>query len=86
MRVFLRRTCDPPIKVGVGGHFEAGVGHQEAGDVGEAGVDVFTHVLQLLVLVLRDLRHKRARAQRVSLDWVVLEGSVRCHRCLRRPH
>lgn len=59
----LARTCDPAIKVGVGGHFEAGVGHQEAGDVGEAGVDVFTHILQLLVLVLRDLRHKCARAQ-----------------------
>lgn len=43
----------------VGGHFEAGVRHQEAGDVGEAGVDVFTHVLQLFVLVLRDLRHKK---------------------------
>jgi len=51
------RTYDPSIKVGVGGHFKAGVRHQEAGDVGEARVDVFTHVLQLLVLVLGDLYH-----------------------------
>lgn len=29
--------------------------HQETGDVGEAGVDVFADVLQLFVLVLRDL-------------------------------
>lgn len=58
--------------MGVGGHLEAGVRHQEAGDVGEAGVDVFTYVLQLLVLVLRDLRHKHARAEKVSLVWMVL--------------
>jgi hypothetical protein len=31
------------------------MGQQEAGDVGEAGVDVLPHVLQLLVLVLGDL-------------------------------
>ena len=47
-----KRTLNSPVKVRVGGHFEAGVRHQETGDVGEAGVDVFTHVLQLLVLVL----------------------------------
>lgn len=50
-----RHTCDPAVEVRVGRHLEAGVRHQEAGDVGEAGVDVFAHVLQLLVLVLRDL-------------------------------
>lgn len=47
-----RHTCDPAVEVRVGRHLEAGVRHQEAGDVGEAGVDVFAHVLQLLVLVL----------------------------------
>lgn len=39
----------------VGGHLEAGVRQQEAADVGEAGVDVFPDVLQLLVLVLLHL-------------------------------
>lgn len=39
----------------VGGHLEAGVGQQEAADVGEAGVDVFPDILQLLVLVLLHL-------------------------------
>ena len=52
--VMRRRKCtyNSSIKVWVGGHFEAGVRHQETGDVGEAGVDVFTHVLQLFMLVL----------------------------------
>lgn len=45
-------TFNSSIKVWVRGHFEARVWHQEAGDVGEAGVNVFTHVLQLFVLVL----------------------------------
>lgn len=39
------------------------MGHQVAGDVGEAGVDVLPHVLELLVLVLRDL--KRTKDTRV---------------------
>lgn len=51
----LRLTSEPPIKVRVGGHLEAGVRQQEAADVGEAGVDVFPDVLQLLVLVLLHL-------------------------------
>lgn len=51
-------TFDSPIKVWVGGHFEARVRHQEAGDVGEAGVDVFPHILQLFMLVLWDLHRK----------------------------
>jgi len=41
--------------VRVGGHLEAGVGQQEAADVGEARVDVLPDVLQLLVLVLLHL-------------------------------
>lgn len=41
--------------MGVGGHPEARVRQQEAADVGEAGVDVFPDVLQLLVLVLLHL-------------------------------
>lgn len=44
-------TLDSSVEARVGGHFESGVRHQETGDVGEAGVDVFTDVLQLLVLV-----------------------------------
>lgn len=40
----------------VGGHLEAGVRQQEAADVGEARVDVFPDVLQLLVLVLFHLK------------------------------
>lgn len=39
----------------VGGHLQSGVWQQEAADVGEAGVDVFPDVLQLLVLVLLHL-------------------------------
>ena len=48
----LAGTLKSAIEVWVGGHLEAWVGHQKAGDVGEAGVDVFPHVLQLLMLVL----------------------------------
>lgn len=51
-------TFNSSIKMRVSGHFEARVRHQETGDVGEARVDVFPHVLQLFVLVLRDLHHK----------------------------
>ena len=43
------------------------MGHQVAGDVGEAGVDVLPHVLQLLVLVLRDLEGHPDHKVRVSL-------------------
>lgn len=39
----------------VGRHLEARVRQQEAGDVGEAGVDVLPDVLQFLVLVLLHL-------------------------------
>lgn len=46
-----RQTFKSSIEVWVGGHFESGVRHQEAGDVGEAGVDVLTDVLQLFVLI-----------------------------------
>lgn len=53
----LKCTFNSSIKVRVSGHFEAGVGHQEAGDVGEARMDMFAHILQLFVLVLGDLRH-----------------------------
>lgn len=56
-----KHTYNPSVKVRVGRHLEAGVRHQEAGDVGEAGVDVFAYVLQLLVLVLRDLRVEQTR-------------------------
>lgn len=52
-------TSEPSIKVWVGGHLQAGVRQQEAADVGEAGVDVFPDVLQLLVLVLLHLNNKR---------------------------
>lgn len=48
-------TSQPAVKVGVGGHLEARVGQQETVDVGEAGVDVLPHVLQLFVLVLLHL-------------------------------
>lgn len=49
----------------VGGHFEAGVRHQETGDVGEAGVDVFTYILQLFVLILWDLHRKHDHTDHV---------------------
>ncbi len=48
-------TFELSVKVRVGGHLEAGVRQQEAADVGEAGVDVFPDVLQLLMLVLLHL-------------------------------
>lgn len=48
-------TSKPSVKVRVGRHLEARVRQQEAGDVGEAGVDVLPDVLQLLVLVLLHL-------------------------------
>lgn len=48
-------TSEPSVKVRVGRHLEARVRQQEAGDVGEAGVDVLPDVLQLLVLVLLHL-------------------------------
>lgn len=48
-------TFQSAVKVGVGGHLEARVRQQEAVDVGEAGVDVLPHVLQLLMLVLLHL-------------------------------
>lgn len=48
-------TCEAAVKVWVGGHLQAGVRQQEAANVGEAGVDVFPDVLQLLVLVLLHL-------------------------------
>lgn len=50
--LFLQRTCESAIKVGVGGHLEAGVGQEEAANVREAGVDVLPDILQLLMLVL----------------------------------
>lgn len=54
----LKFTFNSSVKVWVSGHFEAGVRHQETGDVSETGVDVFPHVLQLFMLVLGDLHHK----------------------------
>lgn len=45
-------TLDSAIKVRVGGDLEAGMRHEEAGDVGKARVNVLPHILQLLVLVL----------------------------------
>ena len=47
------------------------MGHQVAGDVGEAGVDVLPHVLQLLVLVLRDLEGHPDHKVGVSLCHVL---------------
>jgi len=41
--------------VWIGGHLEAGVGLQEAVDVGETRVDVLPDILQLLMLVLLHL-------------------------------
>lgn len=45
-------TSEPAVEVRVGGHLEARMWEQEAADVGEAGVDVFTDILKLLVLIL----------------------------------
>lgn len=60
-------TCNSSIKVWVGGHFEAWVRHQETGDVGEARVDVFTHVLQLFMLVLRDLQNRHGHMSQTAV-------------------
>lgn len=38
-------TSQPAIKIRVGRYFEARMRHQEAADVGEAGVDVLPYVL-----------------------------------------
>lgn len=46
------RTLDPAIEVRVGGDFETRMGHEETGDVGETGVNMLPHVLQLLMLIL----------------------------------
>lgn len=54
-RLIDRVTCEAAVEVRVGGHLQAGVRQQVAADVGEAGVDVFPDVLQLLVLVLLHL-------------------------------
>lgn len=45
-------TFESAVKVRVGCHFEARVWQQEAADVGKTGVDVFSDILQLLMLVL----------------------------------
>lgn len=45
-------TSQPAIKVRVGGHLEAGMRHQEATNVGEAGVNMLPHILQFFMLVL----------------------------------
>lgn len=50
-----RHTPQSAVKAWVSGHLESRVWQEEAGDVGEAGMDVFPHVLQLLVLILWDL-------------------------------
>lgn len=57
--MFVVFTFEPAVEVRVGGHLEAGVRQQEAADVGEAGVDVFPDVLQLLVLVLLHLNTRQ---------------------------
>ena len=49
-----------------GGHFQARMGQQEAGDVGEAGVDVLPHGLQLLVLSILDLKERQAGRKETS--------------------
>lgn len=66
-------TSEPPIEVRVGGHLEAGVRQQEAADVGEAGVDVLPHILQLFVLVLFHLcqqttKHSQLSAKQIYAD------------------
>lgn len=62
--MFLFLTFQSSIKVRVGGHLEARMRQQEAADVGEAGVDVLPHVLQLFVLVLLHLnQHSTRRSQ-----------------------
>lgn len=48
-------TLKSAIKMGVGGDLEAGMWHEETGDVGKAGMNVLPHVLQLLMLVLWNL-------------------------------
>lgn len=45
-------TLESAIKVGIGGDLEAGMWHEEAGDVGKAGVYVLSNVLQLFMLIL----------------------------------
>lgn len=45
-------TPQSAVKVWVCGHLESRVWHEEAGDVGEAGMNVFPYVLQLLMLIL----------------------------------
>lgn len=71
-----QHTYDPSVKVRVGRHLEAGVRHQEAGDVGEAGVDVFAYILQLLVLVLRDLGLSKHAAASVTITVTLSSGST----------
>lgn len=83
----LRLTSEPPIKVRVGGHLEAGVRQQEAADVGEAGVDVFPDVLQLLVLVLL---HLNADVSRLTAEKNPKNSKSRrlkptCSRFSRKP-
>ena len=56
-------TSQPAVKVRVGGHLEARMRQQEAADVGEAGVDVLPHVLQLFVLVLLHLSAENILSQ-----------------------
>lgn len=54
---------------------------QEAADVGEAGVNVLPHVLQLFVLVLFHLRQ-----QNMAFPSVTVHVSVRTDWCERLTH
>lgn len=74
-------TFQSAVKVRVGGHLEARVWQQEAADVGEAGVNVLPHVLQLFVLVLFHLRQ-----QNVAFPLVTVHVAVRTDWCERLTH
>lgn len=54
-------TSELAVETRAGGHFEPRVWQQEAGDFGEARVDVLPHCLQLLVLSLLNLEKHTQR-------------------------
>ena len=59
-------TIELALERRAGGHFQARMGQQEAGDVGEAGVDVLPHSLQLLVLSILDLKKRQEGRKETS--------------------
>ena len=52
-------TMELALERRAGSDLQARMRQQEAGDVGEAGVDVLPHGLQLLVLSILDLKERQ---------------------------